>query len=48
MLSNNNFCIFSFNSISASVIDVSVKYIELTGANKSANKKRIKRIDNHF
>jgi len=35
MLSSNNFCIFSFNSISASVTSASVRYIELIDANKS-------------
>jgi len=35
MLSNNNFCMFSFNSISALVTGVCVRYIELIDANKS-------------
>jgi len=35
MLSNNNFCMCSFNSIFASVTGVSVRYTELIDANKS-------------
>ena len=35
MLPNNNFCMWSFNSISASVTGVSVRYTELIDDNKS-------------
>ena len=38
MLSNNNFCMYSFNSISASLVlltGISVRYTEFIDANKS-------------